>query len=324
MKRTGPLIWLLLALLLNGCSPRGQRHYRVAAILKSSTNPFFAMMWEGIKSEADRRNIDVELFWPQHERDFDYQTRTLREALSGRYDGVIIAPSNADLVGPLLSDWKRAGRAVIVTDVPVKSGEGARGVDAFIGTDNAAGGRLAAEYADHFLRPGSHVAVVAGFDFDQPRTVAFKAYLKARRAGIDIREFKGQFERGLTREIALKNISYFRTAAVVFCANDHMALGVVDAFKERSIRPMPVIIGYDSTKDAQASILRRDMGASVIQAPARMGTLAVSMLPDIMEGRAVSPETLIAPELTTARLAISHVKESELGGLFSGSLPEPQ
>ncbi|MDD5655971.1 MAG: sugar ABC transporter substrate-binding protein, partial [Elusimicrobia bacterium] len=288
--------------------------------LKSSSNPFVTMEWEGIKSEADRLGIEVDLYWPEFEHDFAYQAKALRGALSKDYDALILAPSNPASVGPLLVEWKRAGKAVIVLDEPVPLPPGTepgKVFDSFIGTDNTAGGRLAGKYAEHFVKSGDHVAVVSGFDFEMRRTRSFKAFLQSRYPQIHIREFKGQFERTLTRAIVRDNLRYFQTAAAVFCANDHMALGVVDAFKAAGTKRWPAIIGYDSIKEAQVAILRGDIRASIIQAPAKMGSQAVAMLPRIMAGEPFARETLIPPELTTVRPAIVHLKESELASLLA-------
>lgn len=300
---------LILTLCISGCTGSSTPKIRVAALLKSSTNPFFALMWEGIKSEADRQGLKVDLYWAEKEENFIYQ----REFLQSRakdYDALILAPSNPADAKALLSNWKSAGKSVVVLDegIPLASGEKASAYyDSFIATDNAAGGRLVAEYTKGHLKPGDTVVVIAGFDFDKPRTAAFESHLHELVPDLRIIRHLGYFDRLKSKQITRRHVRAFSTARVIYCANDHMALGVLEELKLSGIKKMPLIVGYDSIRAAHEAILRGDLAASVVQFPARMGQEGVRTLKQLIVGGQVSKTILIPPQLSVLRPSVQTI-----------------
>ena len=61
----------------------------------------------------------------------------------------------------------------------------------------------------------------------------------------------------------------------VFCANDNMALGAVEALKAAGKLEDVIVVGFDANPDAAASILAGEMTASIAQSPYNMGRFGV-------------------------------------------------
>lgn len=61
----------------------------------------------------------------------------------------------------------------------------------------------------------------------------------------------------------------------VFCANDNMALGAVEALKAAGKLEDVIVAGFDANPDAAASILAGEMTASIAQSPYNMGRFGV-------------------------------------------------
>ncbi len=300
---------LIMTLCISGCTGVSAPKIRVAALLKSSTNPFFALMWEGIKSEADRQGLKVDLYWAEKEENFAFQ----REFLQNRaedYDALILAPSSPVDAKALLAHWKSAGKRVVVLDegIPLLPGEKASTYyDSFIATDNAAGGRLVAEYTKGHLTAGDTVVVIAGFDFDKPRTAAFEGRIHQLVPDLRVIRHLGYFDRLKSKQIARRQLRTFAAAKVIYCANDHMALGVLEELKMAGTKKMPLIVGYDSIRAAHEAILRGELAASVVQFPARMGQEGVRTLKQLIEGGLVSETILIPPQLSVLRPSVQTV-----------------
>ena len=300
---------LILTLCISGCTGTSAPKIKVAALLKSSTNPFFALMWEGIKSEADRQGLKVDLYWAEKEENFAFQ-RDFLQNRAAEYDALIIAPSNPTEVKPLLPGLKSAGKRVIILDegIPLCKGEQASNYcDSFIATNNAAGGKLVAEYVKDILQPGDSLVVMAGFDFEKPRTAAFEDRIHQLVPDLRIQRFLGHFDRVKSKQIARKERRKFAAAKVIYCANDHMALGVLEELKLLGLDKMPIIVGYDSIRAAHEAILRGDLAASVVQFPARMGQESIRTLKRLVEGAPIAETILIPPQLSVLRPSVQTI-----------------
>lgn len=308
-----------LLLLLPNCSEKPldkNPQLKIAALLKSSTNPFFNLMWEGIKSEADKLNLQVELFWPESESNFDYQYEFLKTQ-ARFYDALIIAPSNPNQIYQYLPVLKEQKILIAILDIDfdLPEEEKSKYYDVFIGTDDSKGGILAAEFAKGHLLPNNQkVVVFDGFDFHKniPRLVSFREKLRLYLPNIKFLEFVGDYDRDKARQITNDNISVIREANVVYCANDHMALGVIDSLLAKGLKKMPVIIGYDSVREAQEAILEGNLAASVIQFPAKMGSEGIKTLFALSKGVTTSRKILIDPELSVKKSFITSLKVMDL------------
>ena len=313
------LILLLLIASHISCAFQNEstRKIKVAALLKSSTNPYFTLMWEGIRSESSRMGIDVDLYWPALESNVDYQYKILSEKAS-QYDVLILSPSDIRGVVQYLPSIKKAGTSIIVLDVGITVPDGADEKDYFdvlVGTDNEEGGLLAAEYAKKFLNNKSNVVILGGFPqymVIPGRITAFEQRIKELFPNINITKFTADYEREKAVKVAENNLSTFSNSDVLYCANDHMALGVLDVFGHHNIKKRPHIIGYDSILEAQQAIMEGRMDASVIQFPAQMGKEAVRDAVALRRGEFVSRKIMIKPELSVQRQYIGSVKLGDI------------
>lgn len=109
----------------------------------------------------------------------------------------------------------------------------------------------------------------------------------------------GDFSRSRAREAWLKYSVDATGAAknvdVVFCTNDEMALGVVDALEESGRPPgtLPWLIGVDGTEEARAVIDRGGpMKASITQDSAQLASEALSHLNRLLDGERAGPRLM--------------------------------
>lgn len=291
-------------------------NFKIAALLKSSTNPFFSLMWEGIRSESDRLGLQVELFWPESESNFDYQYDFLKNK-GHLYDAIIIAPSNPEVLRQYLPGLKKKNILIALLDIDfdLPEHEKPKYYDVFIGTDDVLGGMLAAEYAkEHLPFDGGSIVLFNGFNFHKniPRMDSFRKSLRLEYPNMTFTEFVGDYDRNKAKTISSMNLTAISKADIIYCANDHMALGVIDALKDRQPAHFPTIIGYDSVREAQEAILEGKLGASVIQFPAKMGRESVAALFNLFKGRTSPRRILIEPELSVQKSFITSLKKSDL------------
>lgn len=307
----------ILVVFVGACHAPEVKKPRVAALLKSSTNPFFAMMWGGIKKEADERGIEIERFWPTNEANFEFQTEFLKTR-AFEYDAIILAPSNPKEVRNLLPALRRAGKKIVILDegIPLEKTDRREDYyDSFVATDNVAGGQIAAEFAKNFLKNGGDVVVFAGFDFNKPRIAAFRDTVSHLKAKVRLHEFLSDFDREKTHQIVQAHRELFKRCAVIYCANDHMALGVLEELRELHVKRLPIIIGYDSIREAIEEILRGRLAASVVQFPFKMGERGVQDIIALLRGEKVSPATLMPPRLSIRKATIQEADITAVSGV---------
>lgn len=299
------IIVLILTVFSFSCEEKidSNSNLKIMALLKSSTNPYFHLMWEGIKNEADRLNVKVDLYWPELESDFEYQYSKLQNEVF-TYDALILSPNDINHIASYLPKIKKLGKPIVIVDVginlPEKTDERDY-FDALLGTDNEHGGVLAAEFALKYLSSKSKLTILGGFPnlMKAPgRITSFIKRIRAEYPNMKIHEFSADYERSKAEKVALANIDKFSDVNIVYCANDHMALGVLDVLERKGIKKRPIVIGYDSILEAQQAILSGKMSASIIQFPSKMGAEAVRSIVALSKKEFVPRRIIILPKIT--------------------------
>lgn len=172
------IVSLLLALLLTGCNAGptggssttekkeegGSEKIKVAMILKTLSSPFWTTMEEGIKEEAEKLGVEVEILAAQSEEDSQGQLRIFEDLLIKEYDGIGFAPlSPVNLVQPAVNAYKK-GIPTVNIDEKVDMGElqnTGGNVNAFVTTDNVKVGEQAGQFIVENIKEGQ-VAIVEG------------------------------------------------------------------------------------------------------------------------------------------------------------------
>jgi DNA-binding LacI/PurR family transcriptional regulator len=163
---------------------------------------------------------------------------------------------------------------------------------AFLGSDNRAGGAL---IASHLVALGRSRVLFVG-DTAHPEVRMRMEGLEAGVRDHDARvmQVPSEFNRGAARTATLAALEFGVPFDAVVAASDQMALGVIDALRERGQRvPEDVcVVGFDDTLgDAGPTTVRQDF--------ARAGREAVQILLKLIAGAAVPPVTLLPIELIT-------------------------
>ena len=87
----------------------------------------------------------------------------------------------------------------------------------------------------------------------------------------------------------------------VFAANDEMALGAMEAIS--ASRKKIIVVGFDATDDAIASIKDGKMSATIAQQPDLIGATAVDTAIKLMNGEEVPASIPVEVKLVTAENA---------------------
>jgi ribose transport system substrate-binding protein len=237
----------------------------------------------GIKRKAKNMNVDLEVLAPEREQDYSSQIKFINDASSDNsINWVIVAPNHSVKLIENLKQLCRSNKKVIIVDTPLENGL-EKDIECncgFVGADNVMGGELAAKFIISKLKKGANILLIKGVSSHRTSIDREKGFLKgiSQRPDIKILGYlNGDWERGKSGVEYLKFIRKNKVKIdAVFAYSDLMALGVMDQYTKKTIRPM--IVGYDGTLEAQKMTLLGRMDATIVQHPEHMGSLVIEKL----------------------------------------------
>jgi ribose transport system substrate-binding protein len=120
-------------------------------------NPFWAAVQKGATDEAGTTGVQLTVLAPPQESDVPSQIAQVEDQISKGVDGIAIAPTDPAALAPVLDKAIAKGIKVVFIDT-----KGQNAGVTFIGTNNEAGAKLAADYMCKTLKSGDKVAILQG------------------------------------------------------------------------------------------------------------------------------------------------------------------
>jgi LacI family repressor for deo operon, udp, cdd, tsx, nupC, and nupG len=283
---------------------RALRSGKLLVTVPDISNPFFALILQGIQDAAHRDGYAVLLGDTQHD-----ETREERYALMLRRkeaDGLIF-------LGHRLPDAAQAFiRSIAPRCAPVVNScehnprLGVPGVH----IDNA---RAAADGIEHLYRLGHRrIAIVTGplaSPLSRDRLRGVKARAKAADGEASLEILTGTFSIESGAEAADRLLSQSVPPTAIFCFNDEMAIGVLDMARQRNVRvPRDLsVVGFDDIRFARYV----EPPLTTIAQPMRdIGDASVRLLLDIIHGRTTAPQSITLPHTLMIRSTTAPVTTS--------------
>jgi ribose transport system substrate-binding protein len=265
-----------------------------------------------IHDNLERRGYDLVLKIPDRDYSGTSQIRVLEDIVrhKSRYaGGLIVANEIEQTRESLVKFCASASIPVIFVDVePFKNAEEYPPRTAFVGYDAGKIGGLAADWLIGYLRRlhvrRPRVLVITG-DAHRERQYEFCRSLRAEMHDVQIIEDSADFDRLRAREVARKQLRRLSGAGqqlhAIFCTNDEMALGAVDAliFADTATAGATVVIGVDGTPQARALI---DAGpsplrATVVQDAAKMAEITAELLEKMIRNDKIPTRTSLTGDV---------------------------
>jgi ribose transport system substrate-binding protein len=252
----------------------------IAVIPKGLTHVF----WQSVKAGADKAGAElgVDIKWdgPQKENDTAGQISVVENALTSKVDGIALAPlDKAALVGTInkVNDAK----------VPITIFDSAADVTedkyvSFVATDNKQGGVLAAERMGEITGGKGKVILVpnqANSASTMDRESGFTETIKTKFPGITVvTATYGDSDRSKALTVSTDALSANSDAVGIFGSCEPMAIGAMQAVKNKGLVGKVKVIGFDNTKQLEDAMIAGEVDSIVIQNPSKMGYEAVKSL----------------------------------------------
>ncbi|MBN1346748.1 MAG: substrate-binding domain-containing protein [Phycisphaerae bacterium] len=280
---------------------------RIALIMKARTNPFFHQMEVGARRAADKHGVDLRVASVDRETDFAKQGGLVENAIAQGVDAILIAPADSKaIVSPLL-DAQGKGIKIINLDNridPEAAKSAGLNVETFIGPDNADGAYKASLHLIKLMGGKGKVALVSGIPGVDNGEQRKKGFFKAVAEHKDTIQLMAEESADWMTEPALRKMSGILARhpdiTGVFCANDSMALGAIQAVESAGKAGKIFIVGYDGIKPARDAIRAGKMHGTIEQHPDLMGERGVETALKILAGQTVPKEMPTRTDLITA------------------------
>jgi ribose transport system substrate-binding protein len=312
---TAVIVSLALALGQGGCSrPAGPGSTsggkadgkpRIALVMKSLANEFFATMADGAKTHQAGAANRYELITNgmRSETDVSEQVTLIEQMVARGVAAIVIAPADSKAVVPALKRAADAGVLVINIDnrldpeVLAEAGLAAP----FVGPDNREGARRAGEAVAKQLDAGAEVAIIEGIvtAFNgQQRALGLEDAATAAGLRIVARQ-SGQWEMEKANGIAAAMLSEHPALAAILCANDSMALGAAAAIEASGRRVL--LSGFDNVPAVAPLLADGRLSVTVDQHGDRLAVEGIEAALAILAGAAAPEDRTTPVDLVTGK-----------------------
>ncbi|HEX6352691.1 sugar ABC transporter substrate-binding protein [Actinophytocola sp.] len=266
-----------------------------------------------LHSALDRDGIDLVLKVPDRDYDASAQSHHLNRLLSRRRDylgGVVVVTEANRSREDLLTFSRRSRLPVVFTDCePFEKEVEYPPNTAFVGYDTGEIGELAGRWLVERLRGREHprVLIVASREHaarQERCEQALRAGLENVAVTIDDRcEFTRSRSYAAVRT-HVRQLDAGQCLAAIFCTNDEMALGAVDALRSASLPATKetLVVGVDGVLEATTLIDTADspLRATVVQDTHRLAVSIVDFLQKMRRGSDVPKRVILPAEIHEA------------------------
>ncbi|MBX9934681.1 MAG: substrate-binding domain-containing protein [Methylobacterium sp.] len=284
------------------------RGRRFGIVLKTPTNEYWRLMAAGYRRRAAAVGVKIDIQAAQNETDQLRQLAILQTMIGSGYSALLISPISSFNLQPAIDEAHAAKIPIVDVDGAVVDS-----VRHFVGPINRDMGVHVANWFIRAYPKGGKVAVVegqAGVFSTVQRSAGFRETLQATKRFEVAASLSGQWDRGKAAEVTRAMLQKNPDLIGIYCNNDTMALGAIDALKAMAALDRIKVFGSDGTKLAFAAIKAGELTGTVDIFPTMIGEIGLEVAERLSAGQPVTrvvetPQVLV----TSANIARYDVEE---------------
>ena len=286
------------------------------ALMKTLSNPFWGAMEKGVDAGAQKAGVDLFMQAVESDQATEPQLNACNTMLEKKPAVMITAAISSTNLLPCLKHANELKIPVVDLDGnldPEVTKKAGVDVAFHIGSDNEAAGAKGADYLVGALGKDAKGSVLlieglSGNITGAKRIHGFAAELKQAAPGLAIvASLPGDWDSLKAANITNDTLQRYPDLAAIFCANDDMALGAVEAARAAG-KDKLIVIGVDGNVNAVKSIVAGRLNASVAQLPYLVGMQAVENAKKALAGEKVAEFTYV-PTLVLTKDVIEAKKD---------------
>lgn len=296
MKRNkaAVLCVLLAGALLSGCTAPGTaaEQYSVALVAKSTETEFWLSVFAGAEAAATEYNIRLDITGPETEEDYEAQNRMIAEAVSAGADALVFSAIDYENNASAIDAAAEAGVKVVAIDSSVASGM----VSTYIGTDNHAAGRMAAQAALDGVEGQLTVGLV-NYDISsangQERELGVRELLGESGRAEVVAVINTLAEAGQAQKDAEAMLREHPEINVLIAFNEPTSVGAAYAVDSLDLSESVFLVGFDSNVATVDGLQDGCVDALIVQNPYAMGYLGVESAYKLLSDGGEELETVV-------------------------------
>lgn len=260
-----------------GAMPKITGTIKLGAVSKAFENEYWRTlkqgMEKGVKDFKDSgMDVSIDVKAAQSEGDEQGQLSIVNDMINKKYSALLLSPiSDGNLVPGVETALKAKIPVVNVNDGIIAE------APYYVGPRAIQNGELAAEWISKKIGGSGKVAVVVGMPkafAARQRTEGFETWMKKNSPNVEIvAKQNADWDRSKSKELADIWIKKYPDLKAIFCNNDTMALGVVEAVKASGKNIL--VVGVDGIGEAYQSIKKGELSATIDSFPLYKGQIAV-------------------------------------------------
>ena len=286
MRRNKRLaLCLALLLILSGCAAGAEpvRH-KVALVAKSTQTEFWLSVFAGAEAAAAEYNLELTTMGPAAEEDYEAQNQMIAGAVADGAEALVFSAINFTENAPAVDAAAQAGVKVVSIDSGVDSAQ----VGAYIGTDNYAAGRMAAQAALEHVE-GELVVGLVNYDEStangqERERGARDALAESGRARVAA-SVTTLVEAGRARADTADLLRNNPEVNVLIAFNEPTSVGAARAVDELGLEEAVFLVGFDSNVATVDGLQTGSVDALIVQNPYAMGYLGVESAYKLLSGQ---------------------------------------
>jgi ABC-type sugar transport system substrate-binding protein len=298
------IICLLICLVLVPANAPAQAGGKVALVMKALSNPFFLKMEAGARKYANAHDIPLEVFGMEKETEIERQIGIVDSLISNRYAAIIIAPADSKKLVPICKKAADRGITVINIDNPFhRETLNRHGISiSFVGSDNKAGADMVGNYIKRKLEAKGSAIIIEGIRGVENAELRKKGFIEGLTSGSKIRILameSANWHRYEAFSAISELLKKYKKTDAVLCANDQMALGVLQSLDIFGLAGQVWVSGYDNVEEVRNEMRKGYIHATVEQHPELMGQLGVELAVRALSGEKIPDHTATPLDLIT-------------------------
>jgi ribose transport system substrate-binding protein len=283
-----------------GLASNGIEGKEVTVIIKNFTNPFCTSIKEGAEAAAAKYGLDIKVLAPLKADNNEEQMHMVEQAIAGQTDILVMMPSDSNGIIPAIE--KAFAANIPIVNLNTKIGGDKIMWKTFVAIENYEAGYAAAKKLCEMMGGKGGIIIIAGVTGAQTSIDRVKGATAAIAEFPDIKilaEQSADYNRAKSMDVVQNLLQVHPNANAIFCCNDEMALGAVEAVEAAGKNGAILIAGIDANDDAKQAIRNDRMTLSLDGQPYAQGYGAVEAAAKILSGENVQDRIVIDMKLVT-------------------------
>jgi len=289
-------ITIIAALLLSGCGGGNSSsnveeqsndlaNKEITVILKNLTNPFWISVKEGAEAAGKDFGVNVKVLAPLKADNNEEQSQMVEQAIANQTDIVVLTPSDSTGIIPAAKKLNEAGIPIVNLNTKIEGNT--VNVETFIAIENFDAGYQTVTRLCEMMGGKGKMFIIEGVTGAQTSIDRVKGAIAALKNFPEIElvaRQSGEYNRAKAMDVVQNLLQAYPDVNGIFCCNDEMALGAVEAIASAGKTGQILIAGIDANADAREAIKEGKMALTCDSQPFNQGYQGVACAVKVLQG----------------------------------------